>query len=110
MHCASNADTAADYLGDAIQDIVVSCYLYYHLPDATPGALTLWRQRFSRKATQAVLAYYTGLHKALCHESPGLFKVFSRYCDAPCDSFKQANQWLWQRMCNLCTIRTEHHS
>jgi dsRNA-specific ribonuclease len=57
--------------------MVVSCFLYHHMPKATPGTFTVWRQRFSRRATQAVLAYHYGFHKAMCYESPSLFNVCS---------------------------------
>lgn len=67
-------------LGDAVLDYIANTYLYYYLPTASPGDLTLWRQRFSRRSTQATIAMHFGLHKVLCYESPTLFRVCARVC------------------------------
>ena len=64
-----------EYLGDAILDYIETNFLYYYLPRATPGDLTLWRQRLSKRVTQATIAYHFGLHKAMCYESAVLFTV-----------------------------------
>lgn len=64
-----------EMLGDAVLDYIANTYLYHYLPTASPGDLTLWRQRFSRRSTQATIAMHFGLHKVLCYESPTLFRV-----------------------------------
>ena len=71
-----------EFLGDAVLDYLVTCYIYEQFPGYTPGKITEMRSALVNNVTFAEIAVRDlELHKHLLHTSPALFRQISEYVD-----------------------------
>ncbi len=70
-----------EFLGDAVLDYLVTCYIYQKFPDYGPGDISGLRSALVNNVTFAELAVHLELHKALLHSSPALFKQIPLYLE-----------------------------
>ncbi len=71
-----------EFLGDAVLDYLVTCYIYEQFPGYTPGKITEMRSALVNNVTFAEIAVKNlDLHKHLLHASPALFRQISEYVD-----------------------------
>jgi hypothetical protein len=68
-----------EFLGDAILDFLVTCYLHTTNQNWTPGQITDLRSALVNNNTLASVAVSNGLHRHLLQQSPELFKRINMY-------------------------------
>ncbi len=71
-----------EFLGDAVLDYLVTCYVYQKFPEYGPGEISCMRSALVNNNTFAELAVHLELHKAVLHSSPKLFKQIELYLEA----------------------------
>ena len=71
-----------EFLGDAVLDYLVTCYIYQTFPNFGPGEISGMRSALVNNNTFAELAVNLKLHKALLHNSPALFRQIPTYVEA----------------------------
>jgi endoribonuclease Dicer len=71
-----------EFLGDAVLDYLVTCYIFCEFPNYTPGQITDARSALVNNITFAEIAVKElKLHKHLFHLLPTLFKHISEYVE-----------------------------
>ncbi|XP_076245317.1 endoribonuclease Dcr-2 [Calliopsis andreniformis] len=68
-----------EFLGDAILDFIITCYIYENCGNLDPGALTDLRSALVNNITFACLAVRYGLHTALLAFAPILNDAIDRF-------------------------------
>ncbi|KZC10938.1 Endoribonuclease Dicer [Dufourea novaeangliae] len=68
-----------EFLGDAILDFLITCYIYENCGNLNPGALTDLRSALVNNITFACLAVRYGLHTALLAYAPQLNDAINRF-------------------------------
>ncbi|XP_003746827.1 endoribonuclease Dicer-like [Galendromus occidentalis] len=81
-----------EFLGDAVIDYLVSCFIFTNDPHLGPGQLTSVRSALVCNNQFAQIVTKAGLSRCLLHRSPLLFRMMTSYTEAveigrPCDSF-----------------------
>ena len=71
-----------EFLGDAVLDYLVTCHIYSTFPKFDPGRISGMRSALVNNITFAELSVQLGLHKALLHNSPSLFKHIGEYMES----------------------------
>lgn len=78
----TNSYQRLEFLGDAVLDYLITCYIYETFPDYSPGKITEMRSALVNNITFAEIAIKElKLHKHLLHSSPNLFRQISEYVD-----------------------------
>ena len=71
-----------EFLGDAILDYLITCYIYHQFPDYSPGKITEMRSALVNNVTFAEIAVKElELHKHLLYTSPALFRQIKDYTE-----------------------------
>ena len=65
-----------EFLGDAVLDYLITCYLVTKNQDLTPGQITDMRSALVNNNNLADIAVRNGLQKHLLQQSPELFKRY----------------------------------
>ncbi|XP_011871131.1 PREDICTED: endoribonuclease Dicer [Vollenhovia emeryi] len=68
-----------EFLGDAILDFLITCYIYENCGNLSPGDLTDLRSALVNNITFACLAVRYGLHTALLAYAPKLHEIIDRF-------------------------------
>lgn len=68
-----------EFLGDAVLDFLVTCHVYEHCGQLSPGELTDLRSALVNNNTLACLSVRLGLHKFLLTSSIGLDVVIAKF-------------------------------
>jgi endoribonuclease Dicer len=68
-----------EFLGDAILDFLITCYLHTANQNWTPGQITDLRSALVNNNTLASVAVRNGLHRHLLQQSPELFRRINMY-------------------------------
>ncbi|XP_017890637.2 endoribonuclease Dicer isoform X2 [Ceratina calcarata] len=68
-----------EFLGDAILDFLITCYIYENCGNLSPGALTDLRSALVNNITFACLTVRHGLHTALLTYSPLMNDIIHRF-------------------------------
>ena len=69
-----------EFLGDAVLDYLITCYIFCQFPNYTPGEITNARSALVNNITFAEIAVKDlQLHKYLLHSSPFLFSQITEY-------------------------------
>ncbi|XP_059487782.1 endoribonuclease Dicer-like [Neocloeon triangulifer] len=83
--CMSNRITECnqrlEFLGDAVLDFLITCYIYEHCGNLSPGAVTDLRSALVNNVVFGSLAVRYGLHTYLLHNSPSLFQVIDAFVE-----------------------------
>ena len=66
-----------EFLGDAVLDYLVTCYLVTKNQNLTPGQITDMRSALVNNNNLADIAVRNGLHKHLLQQSPELFRRYT---------------------------------
>ena len=78
----TNSYQRLEFLGDAILDYLITCYIYGKFPKYSPGKVTEMRSALVNNVTFAEIAVKElELHKHLLHTSPPLFGQIAEYSD-----------------------------
>ena len=76
----TNSYEKLEFLGDAVLDYLVTCYIYTHT-DADPGRLTDIRSALVCNNMFASLLTDIGLDKFILHCTPGIYKKIKEYLE-----------------------------
>ncbi|KAL0108749.1 hypothetical protein PUN28_014111 [Cardiocondyla obscurior] len=68
-----------EFLGDAILDFLITCYIYENCGNLSPGDLTDLRSALVNNITFACLTVRYGLHMALLAYAPSLHEIIDRF-------------------------------
>ncbi|XP_011632113.1 endoribonuclease Dicer isoform X1 [Pogonomyrmex barbatus] len=68
-----------EFLGDAILDFLITCYIYENCGNLSPGKVTDLRSALVNNITFACLAVRYGLHIALLAYAPKLHEIIDRF-------------------------------
>ncbi|KYN08971.1 Endoribonuclease Dicer [Trachymyrmex cornetzi] len=68
-----------EFLGDAILDFLITCYIYENCVNLSPGDLTDLRSALVNNITFACLSVRHGLHTALLAYAPKLHEIIDRF-------------------------------
>ncbi|XP_011693477.1 PREDICTED: endoribonuclease Dicer-like isoform X2 [Wasmannia auropunctata] len=68
-----------EFLGDAILDFLITCYIYENCGNLSPGDLTDLRSALVNNVTFACLTVRYGLHTALLAYAPKLHEIIDRF-------------------------------
>ena len=66
-----------EFLGDAVLDYLVTCYLVTKNQNLTPGQITDMRSALVNNNNLADIAVRNGLHRHLLQQSPELFRRYT---------------------------------
>lgn len=109
-----------EFLGDAVLDYLVTCYIYSTFPDYGPGEISSMRSALVNNHTFAELAVVDlKLHAVLLHNSPSLYKQIECYVKAVGEHSREEKQFdkgvvyrvetedqvrkgLYQNICSTC--------